>query len=528
MKKFIISDIVIPVREAYGCDIESIVMKKCAGMLHTKDFVLCNFDRRSIDARHKNQIRYVVSAVFEAEDDLVIKNNLTEFVPYEYGKLKTGSEKIKRPVITGSGPCGLYCAYLLSLYGFDPIIIERGKPVEEREKDTQRFFDTGELDPDSNIQFGEGGAGTFSDGKLMTRIHDPRCGFVLSTMKEMGADDSVLYEAKPHVGTDVIRKIMVNMREKIKSNGGTFMYGSKLTDIFFTDSAQGKKVTAIEINGNNVIDTDILVLAIGHSARDTYKMLFDRGVEMEQKAFSVGFRIEHLQEDINECRYGKEAKYLDENADYQLYETIEDRSVYTFCMCPGGYVINASSESGCLTTNGMSLKARDGCNANSAWVISVDPKDFPASDPLAGIEFQRSFERSAYRLGGGHYVAPVQSIEGFINGEAKKCNSVTPTIRPGFSYCDLNSIYSRDINSKFVASINSFENKIKCFRKGVLTGCETRTSAPLKITRDEAFMAKGMTGLYPCGEGAGKAGGIVSSAVDGIKAAEIIIGKFHI
>lgn len=525
MGKFILNEITVPVREAYGSDIKSIVLKKVQKKLNESNIRFDAFEKKSIDARHSDNICYVISAVFEAEDDFITKNNLTEYKPFKYESIEQGSIQIKRPVIIGAGPCGLFAAYLLSEYGYEPIVIERGKDIERRHNDVMDFFNSGSLNTESNIQFGEGGAGAYSDGKLVTRINDPRCSYVLSIFHQMGADESILYDAKPHIGSDILKSVVASIRKKIIANGGTFLYDSKVTDITLGTKDE---ICGITINNNIQMDCDVAVLAIGHSSRDTYSMLFEKGIKMSSKPFSVGFRIEHLQADINECRYKKQAKYIPYNAEYQLFDKTKEKGVYTFCMCPGGFVINASSEEGCLTTNGMSFKDRSGANANSAWVVSVDKSDFNSDHPLAGVEYQRAIERRAFEIGKANYVAGVQSLKGFIEKKVKRSNSITPTIKPGFTYADLSGIYSDNIYNALCSSVSSFQKKLNCFEKGILTACETRTSSPVNIDRDDNFLATGIIGLYPCGEGAGKAGGIMSAAVDGLKTAEFIIKKYKI
>ena len=525
MGKFILNEINVPVKEAYGADIKSIVLEKAYSIVNDRNIRFISFEKKSIDARHPGNICYVISAVFEAEDALITRKNLKEYKSFEYGTLITGNIKIKSPVIIGAGPSGLFAAYLLSEYGFKPIIIERGKDIERRHNDVISFFNNGNLNTESNIQFGEGGAGAYSDGKLVTRINDPRCSFVLNILHEMGADESILYDAKPHIGSDILKTVVSSIRNKIIKNGGTFMFDTKATDISFDIN---NRICGITVNYETYIECDVVVLAIGHSARDTYEMLFKKGISMSSKPFSVGYRIEHLQADINECRYKKQAKYIPYNAEYQLFDKTSDKGVYTFCMCPGGFVINASSEDGCLATNGMSFKDRSGINANSAWVVSVDKSDYGSDHPLAGIEFQRIIEKKAFEIGNANYVAGVQSLKGFIEKKVKRSNSITPTIRPGFIYADLSGIYSEKLYSSLCSSITSFQKKLNCFDKGVLTACETRTSSPVNIEREEDFSAKGYTNLFPCGEGSGKAGGIMSAAVDGLKIAESIIKKFII
>lgn len=526
MTKFLYEGINVPIEEAHKTDLLEVVEKKARKLLKNNNIKISFLQRKSLDARKKKNIKYVISAVFEADDKFINKMNLKVYEPFVLEPIKQGNIPCKNPLIVGAGPAGLFAAYLLAKEGYKPYVIERGKKVEKREEDIFSFMDSGQLNTNSNIQFGEGGAGTFSDGKLFTRIKDPASFWVLSLLHEMGADASILYEAKPHIGSDVLKKIIPNLRNAIIQAGGVFLFESQLTDLVLD---KNNKVKQVYINDKEKMDVDVLVLATGHSARDTYEMLFHRGLPLESKAFSVGYRIEHLQEDIDECMYGQGKKYIDLAAEYSLsHRALSGRSVYTFCMCPGGYVVNASSEENLLVTNGMSLSKRDGINANSALVASVDQKDFGSKHPLAGMVFQREIEKRAFIKGGGTYVAGVSSVNGFLNQEMERSNRVKPSIRPGYMFTDISDIYDKNIYNDISQAIYGMEKKIPCFTKGVLTACETRTSSPIRILRDEKRVALGFEGFYPCGEGAGYAGGIMSATIDGIKTAQAIIEKYKL
>lgn len=396
--------------------------------------------------------------------------------------------------------------------------------MEERTRAVKEFFETGKLDDDCNVQFGEGGAGTFSDGKLTTGIKNPRCRTVLKVLAQMGADKRILTDAKPHIGTDVLVEVVRNIRNEIIGLGGTILFNSKLTDIGVSNS----KITAVEINGE-ARPCDVLLLATGHSARDTYRMLCDNGVKMEKKPFAVGVRIEHLQSDINRALYGDfaDSEFLGA-ADYKLSAHLKNgRGVYTFCMCPGGEVINASSFSGGIAVNGMSNSKRDAENANSALLVNVLPEDFPDKDVLAGTVFQEKIERAAYSCAGGK--VPINTVGNFVFGKEFNIGRVKPTVKPDFVYSDFTKLFPSFILESLKEGIVEFGKKIKGFDQddAVLTAPETRSSAPVRILRDEAFNSCSVKGLYPCGEGAGYAGGIVSAAVDGICVAEAIISEIN-
>ena len=427
-------------------------------------------------------------------------------------------------VIIGAGPAGLFCGLYLSQNGYKPIIIEMGDSVENRSKKVQKYWETGVLDVNSNVQFGEGGAGTFSDGKLTTRISDPRCDLVLKEFVNFGAPKEILYQAKPHIGSDVLKSVITNIRNEIIKLGGDVRFNTKMADIVLKNN----KVCGIKLENGQEIDTDILILAIGHSSRDTFNMLLNKGLTIEQKPFSIGVRIEHPQELVNKAQYGKYANHPRlKNAIYQLFNKVNDRTAYSFCMCPGGLVVAAASEENTIVTNGMSNYLRNEINANSAFVVSVTPKDFLSNLPLAGVEYQRKWEHLAYKEGRGG--APIQTLKSFINNEVdKKIGSVSPSYTGETRLSNLNNCLPKYVTDTLKESVSAFDKKMPCFylEDAILTGVETRTSSPVRLTRDSNFEALGISGLYPCGEGAGYAGGIVSAAVDGIKIAQKILQKY--
>lgn len=487
------------------------------------DVIGMHLHKKSVDARG-GDVKLVYSVMVTVADGLKIKLNSKASIEknYKYEINKGKALLSSRPVIVGFGPAGLFCAYLLSLYGYNPIVFERGKDIDERKKDVELFFKKGIFLTESNVQFGEGGAGTFSDGKLTTRINDLRCRYVLETFYKFGADEKILYEAHPHVGTDCLSKIIKNMREEIIRLGGEVHFSKKVSDIILKDG----KVKGVVLSDNEKVYSDNVVLAIGHSSRDTYKMLREKNIYMEKKAFSVGFRIEHTREMIDEGRYGKYAGHKNLGAaEYQLSFRNDNRGCYTFCMCPGGEVIASNSEENTVVTNGMSNSKRDMINSNSAVVASVLPEDF-GNDVFETIEFQRELEKKAFVLGGGSYSAPCQLSRDYLNGvKSSNFTKVKPSYSLGTEFCNFNEVFPKKINDMLRMGLDNFDKKIKGFSygDGVLTGIETRTSAPLRITRDESLSSISVKGLYPAGEGAGYAGGITSAAVDGLRIAQHII-----
>jgi len=518
--------------------------RKAAELLHisVQDIEELLIIRQSIDARKKPEIFYSYTLeVRVKKEEKVLEGALKRGRGREqiaksdrviYSFPKPGKKKqLHRTVIVGAGPAGLFCAYFLAFHGYKPILLERGRSVDLRSADVEEFWKTGRLMPDSNVQFGEGGAGTFSDGKLNTLVKDKegRNRAVLETFVKFGAKESILYDAKPHIGTDILQSVVKNMREEILRLGGEVRFESQVTELVLNTGES--EVSAIVINGHDVLYCEQLVLAIGHSARDTFAMLYEKGIPMEAKSFAVGLRVEHPQEMINESQYGKRESGILGAAPYKLAAQAENgRGVYSFCMCPGGYVVNASSEEGHLAVNGMSYSGRDGQNANSAIIVSVTPKDFGSEHPLAGIAFQRQLEERAYRLADGKI--PAQRY-----GEFKACvekshiepvaGSFEPCCKGAYKWADVSAILPNECNQAFVDGMEAFGRQIKGFNRSdaILLGVESRTSSPVRITR-EKNMQSFVKGLYPCGEGAGYAGGITSAAMDGIKVAEAIAEEF--
>ncbi len=495
--------------------------------LSSSDILSQKIIKKSIDAR-RGEVLFVYSVLLETNSSVFCDGkNILKVEEPENAPEEKGTEILKeRPVIVGFGPCGMFSALTLARKGFKPLVIERGAKVSERTKKVNAFWNGGTFDENTNVQFGEGGAGTFSDGKLTTRIGDPLSSSVLEDFVKFGAPEDILYNAMPHIGTDILKNVVRNIRKEIISLGGEVRFNTTLTDI----SIKNKKINSITLSSGETVPCSVLILGIGHSARDTYKMLFEKGVNMIQKPFSVGFRIEHLQEDINCAMYGKFSDHPALGAaTYKLSYREGDKGCYSFCMCPGGSVVLASSEENTVVVNGMSERARDKINSNSAICVNVSGADFKDNHPLSGIEFQRELERKAFLLGGKNYSAPVQLLGDYIDGKVSKSfGKVKPSIMPGTEFADLNELFTPQFNSFMKKGLLSFERKIKGFTTpdAVLTGVETRTSAPLRIIRNENGESENVKGLYPAGEGAGYAGGIMSAAVDGIKTANKIIGKF--
>lgn len=487
-------------------------------------------NKKSLDARKKDTLYYVYEVDVEVpfEEKILLYNKAQDVfkTPKEEYKIpEFGNELLKtRPIIVGTGPAGLLAAYLLAENNYKPIIIERGEPVEKRIKTIEKFWETGILNSDSNIQFGEGGAGTFSDGKLNTLVKDKsfRGKRVFEIFVENGAPAEIMYENKPHIGTDILRRVIINIRNKIISMGGEFRYYTKLTNIIVNDD----NIESIEVNNNEIIPCEALILAIGHSARDTFEMINEKGLIMSAKPFAVGLRIEHPQEMINKNQYGEKYYKKLPPASYKLtYTTKENRGVYSFCMCPGGYVVNASSEENRLVVNGMSNYKRDTKNANSALVVTVNPKDF-GNNPLDGIAFQRKLEELAYKEGQGNI--PIQLYKDFkINKKTTNLGAISPITKGNYSFADLNEIFPKYISNSLKEAIEYFDTKIKGYNRddSILLGVESRTSSPIQIKRDENGESN-IKGIYPCGEGAGYAGGITTAAIDGLKTAEQIIKKY--
>ena len=489
--------------------------------------------RRSLDARDKNDIRFIYSALFEVSDKDWSRNSHRASRNIAVAPEKPviapvmGDTPQPAPVVVvGAGPAGLFAAHTLAERGYAVTLIERGRPIEERGKDVERFFSGGRLDPESNIMFGEGGAGTFSDGKLTTRIKDPRAELVAETLVRYGAPESIAVMAKPHVGTDVLRTVVHNIRKDIEAHGGVVRFGAKLTGLKTEDG----RVCAVTVNGSETLPCCAVVLAIGQAARDTYRMLYDSGVEIAAKPFAVGVRIEHPQDFINKAQFGKWAGHPRLGAaEYRLTAKSGSRGVYTFCMCPGGFVVASSSGEGEVVTNGMSYAARDGKNANSGIIVQVNPSDLGGA-PFCGLEFQEKIERAAFRLGGGDYSAPAERVADFLEGCAPQpFGAVTPTYRPQAVPRDLKKCLPGTVRRGIAEGLTAFGHMLRGFDMGdaVLTAVESRTSAPVRIKRGEDGESTRIRGLYPVGEGAGYAGGIVSAAVDGMRAAERIIALYR-
>ncbi|MDF2908325.1 MAG: dependent oxidoreductase [Herbinix sp.] len=491
--------------------------------------------KKSIDAR-KNEIKYIytidatLSLDPKEKESVIISRSHNENVTLakveQYHFVPSGEEKLShRPIVVGTGPAGLFTAYLLAKNGYQPLVLERGYEVRKRVEAVEHFWRTNELNPDCNVQFGEGGAGTFSDGKLNTLVKDAnnRYRLVMETLVSFGAPSDILYLNKPHIGTDQLRYVVENMRKEIIRHGGEVRFGSTLTDLIIEQGS----LRAIEVNQKEIIPCELLVTAIGHSARDTFTMFNNRGLELTAKAFAVGLRIEHKQEMISRSQYGSEFIHLPA-ADYKLtHQTSKGRGVYSFCMCPGGFVVNASSEPGCVAVNGMSNYNRDEVNANSAIVVTIQPEDFGSGDPLSGIEFQRKLEKAAYQAGKGQ--VPVQLFGDLLRDrDSVTIGNVTPNIKGEYHLTNLNHCLPIDIMDSVKEGILAFDHKIKGFanEEAVLSGVESRTSSPVRIQRDDRFEAN-IKGIYPCGEGAGYAGGITSAAIDGIKVFEAIAGRFQ-
>lgn len=489
--------------------------------------------RESIDARKKGRIDFVYQVMVEVKDEKKIIQNLRDenislYEEPEQPEIIFGSKELTHKVaVIGSGPSGLFAAYTLALRGFRPLLIERGRDVDSRSEDVERFWKRGILDPASNVQFGEGGAGTFSDGKLTTRIKDKRVAIVLDILHKMGAPGDIIYAHRPHIGTDILRNVVKRIRNEIIALGGEVRFESKLEKI----EEQDGKISGIWVN-NEFINVQDVVLATGHSARDTYKMLDSFGVKLIQKPFAVGFRIEHPQKLINKAQYKENYNHPRlGSADYQLTHrsSMQNRSAYTFCMCPGGLVIGSSSAENELVVNGMSFHARNLENANSALLVNVTSQDFEPG-ALGGIKFQQKYERFAYDLGGGGYRAPIQRVEDFMNSvKTTTIGSVRPSYTPGFTASDLSSVYPAELTKTLKEAIMSMDKKLHGFAHpdAILTGVETRSSSAVRIVRDEETMESvSLKGLYPAGEGSGYSGGIVTSAIDGIKVSEKIISKY--
>ncbi|WP_026508028.1 NAD(P)/FAD-dependent oxidoreductase [Butyrivibrio sp. MC2013] len=538
--------------------LERFLVKYAAGELRcpAKDIRSLKVLKHSIDARKKPDIVdiYAVAVELSAtegmepakarsiEEKLIKKSRNKKALIYEEKRyvFPSGGDRAmtQRPVVAGMGPGGLFAAYELALHGYRPIVIERGRCVEDRGADVERFWNTGVLDPESNVQFGEGGAGAFSDGKLNTLVKDKdgRGAHALEVFVASGAPKEILYESKPHIGTDKLVTVVRNMRREIIDRGGEVFFETRLTELIKGEDGRLTGIKVADKDGERVIGTSQLILAIGHSARDTFEELHKEKILMEPKAFAVGLRVEHRQSDIDMSQYGRQRGESLPAAPYKLvHNTSEGRGVYSFCMCPGGHVVNASSEEGRLCVNGMSYYARDSRNANSAIIVTISPEDYGDGSVLSGVAFQREIERRAYLAGGG--AIPVEYYKDFKDGsqaplsyeEEGRQDWNRPCCKGNCSFSDVRSILPEYINRSLIEGIERFGSIIKGYNKDdvLLEGVEARTSSPVRILRDEKMVSPSLKGLYPCGEGAGYAGGIMSAAMDGIKVAAAIAEEYH-
>ena len=522
-----ISDLHLPV----GAD-EGELRKRIAKQLGVPERTVgeVRMVRQSVDARRKDQIHLACTVQAAVEDEpralRRAKGQVRAVKRAEYRFPAVTRQSARRPVIVGMGPAGLFCALYLARAGVPSVVLERGKPVEERARDVERFWRTGELDETSNVQFGEGGAGTFSDGKLTTGTHDGRINTVLETLVAHGAPEDVRWSHKPHIGTDVLREVVRRVREELIALGCDVRFGHRLTGL----RSDGTRLTGVTVAGPEGVyelKTDAAVLAIGHSARDTFEVLAETGLAMEQKPFAIGVRIEQSQQAVSQAQFGAVWDKLPPS-DYKLSCHLPNgRSAYTFCVCPGGQVVAAASERGRLVTNGMSCRARDGENITGGFLVGVAPADFGGDDPLAGVRFQRHWEEAAFRTGGGAYRAPAQLVGDFLRERpSTACGGIHPTYQPGVTWTDMGLCLPDYVTESLRMALPLFDRKVHSFacEDAVLTGVETRSSSPVRVRRDETLQAT-LRGVYPCGEGCGYAGGIVSAAVDGIRVAEAIAAQ---
>ena len=505
-------------------DTKDELKKKISNKINIDDYEVIKIVKKSIDARDKNNIYYVYEVDINTKEKVKFNNDVFISPIEEYTYKITGEKTMKeRPIIVGSGPSGLFCAYMLSLNGFKPLIIERGEKIEDRVKTIEEFWNNKKLNKNSNVQFGEGGAGTFSDGKLNTLVKDKdfKMKKVFEIFVENGAPKEIMYENKPHIGTDKLIDVVRNIRNKIISLGGEFIFNACLTNL----NIENNKIVSIEVNNNEIISCDNLILALGHSARDTFKMLHTNNINMISKPFAVGIRIQHMQEMINNSQYGKYADKLPPSSYKLTYKANDNRGVYSFCMCPGGYVVNSSSEEKRLVINGMSNYKRDTKNANSALIVTVDEKDY-GNDLFDGMKFQETLEESAYKIGNGKI--PAQKYIDFKNNiGSTNLGSVRPVFKDDYKLSNINDILPKYICDDLIEAIEYFNTKIKGYSNddSIISAVESRTSSPIRILRDENYMTN-IEGIYPIGEGAGYSGGITTSAMDGIRCFEKIINIY--
>jgi len=483
--------------------------------------------RRSIDARKKPDVRivYTVDVKVDGNEEKILKRSGCKkavIAPVKrYTPPKTANQTQHRPVVIGFGPAGMFAALVLAMAGMRPLVLERGEDAQTRHEKVQQFFAGGPLDANSNVQFGEGGAGTFSDGKLNTGIHNPRIEWVLEQLVEAGAAEDILFDAKPHVGTDVLLTVVQNIRRRIQSLGGEVRFCAQVSELKTRDG----KLLGVQLTDGSTVPCSHAILAIGHSARDSFAMLHKQGIPMEPKPFSMGVRIEHPQGIIDTAQYGQNNPVLPP-ADYKLVEHLDEETVYSFCMCPGGYVVAAASEPEGVVTNGMSYSQRAGENANAALLVTLNPKDFPYEGPLGGVRWQQEIERTAFKAGGENYFAPAQTVGDFIaNVPSTGPGTVMPTYKPGVKWCNLRSVLPSKLTDALAKALPKLDGKLTGFAMAdaVMTAPETRSSSPVRILRNENKQSPALSGLFPAGEGAGYAGGIMSAAVDGIQCAEQLI-----
>lgn len=517
---------------------ESLLADKAAKILKINKKYIKSYTiyKKSVDARKKDNVHFTYSLdvnITLDEEQIAGKcksNKVQTVKPYQYELPSVNRNSGFRPVVVGFGPAGMFAGLILAEAGLKPIILERGKNVDERTKDVNKFWQTKELNEESNVQFGEGGAGTFSDGKLTTGIKSPFIRKILTELYEAGAPEEILYSSKPHIGTDRLVIVVKNIRKKIESLGGEIRLECRLEKLICANGF----IHGVTYSNKGILtdlETDSVIMAIGHSARDTVEMLYNMGVEIMQKPFSVGARIEHPQKLINAAQYGKFADHPKLGAaDYKLAcHGLHERGAYTFCMCPGGTVVAAASEKEGVIVNGMSSLARDGENANSALLVGIEPKDFPSEHPLAGIYYQREIEHNAFLLGGSDYSAPAQLVGDFLNGiESKQLGNINPTCPTGVKLTNLDGCLPEKVSKTMKSAIVEMDKKLSGFNlyDAVLTAPETRSSSSVRILRDE-FLQCNIRGVYPCGEGAGYAGGIISAAVDGVKCAHAVLSDEH-